>query len=823
MSREGKTSKRTYAKHPKLVSFILYVAGLVFAAFSLRSLQVSPFLSIGFLVTAAALMLTGLERARKLIKKVKESNPVVYLVLLLLVFGLFSGLIPGVQGIDSTFGKASVGAGMHYFGETKRSCRYYLFENGTINSITYYVAADKNWNNMTLALYSDNAGLPDALLGQTLEESQTLGWHEINLTVPYVAEAGYYWLTAIIQVDGNTAYDEGATNQTLQQTVTYASEPSDPWGSVDNNYNWAISIYASYTPEGGATTLTINSNVTTIISLDGTLHTNVTSEEFGVSLNKVHNISTYAAIEKDNQIYTFTHWEDDSTDPIRQINITEATEITATYEIADKAALSTWFGTTVFHETMGFRTAPTAEKQAIVNRMKNLGNRILMYTQPDGWITYSLKAQVEEFTTLAQAKGMRVVWGMHPQGYVDGANWNTYVSDVLDVAADAETAGIQEFWVGCELGMDSHRGSWTQAELVEHVLQLINSTKQVFSGEVSYDGFWWFEPEAWNAVKLDERFPDKIFFSTYESYDTWKEKVDYMKASFGVKFNIGEYGSVFDEWGNETSYYDNQFLNKTAYLNTIGVPEAYAFDYKELSDSGFGLWTMSTNQTKLSAAILSKYSRPNIFASQTIEDYNTTLANAGNPYVLNGTNYVTALSWTGANVLGFSVSAPTDITSVTVINTTDFGEPDVVSGATSWNYNSGILTITKLHSSVAAITVTFVYEIPHWPEGPIVPETTSFTPFWQWLQEGDFLGFLQAIYINVFQSPDIFYGLIFMLVFGAIYLRTKSLPLLVILWLLIGGTLVVLIPIVSGLGIVLIIMGISGLLFQLFRPHSSSY
>ena len=94
----------------------------------------------------------------------------------------------------------------------------------------------------------------------------------------------------------------------------------------------------------------------------------------------------------------------------------------------------------------------------------------------------------------------------------------------------------------------------------------------------------------------------------------------------------------------------------------------------------------------------------------------------------------------------------------------------------------------------------------------------------QFLAEGDLLGFLQALYVTAFGgSADIFYGLVAMVGLGAIYIRTRSLILISILWLLVGGFFMVALPLVAGLGVLLMIFGVGGLLYALFRPTSVSY
>ena len=86
----------------------------------------------------------------------------------------------------------------------------------------------------------------------------------------------------------------------------------------------------------------------------------------------------------------------------------------------------------------------------------------------------------------------------------------------------------------------------------------------------------------------------------------------------------------------------------------------------------------------------------------------------------------------------------------------------------------------------------------------------------QFLWEGDFLGFIQAVYVSAFQNSDVFYGVIILLFTAPLYIRTKSLVLLSILWILLGGFFIVAMPLVSGLALFLMIFGIAGLLFQAF-------
>jgi len=86
----------------------------------------------------------------------------------------------------------------------------------------------------------------------------------------------------------------------------------------------------------------------------------------------------------------------------------------------------------------------------------------------------------------------------------------------------------------------------------------------------------------------------------------------------------------------------------------------------------------------------------------------------------------------------------------------------------------------------------------------------------QFLVEGDFLGFLQAIYVSAFVSSDVFYGMLILLFTAPLYIRTRSLLLMSILWSLLGTLFIVAMPLVAGLGIFLWILAVGPMLLKLF-------
>lgn len=142
-------------------------------------------------------------------------------------------------------------------------------------------------------------------------------------------------------------------------------------------------------------------------------------------------------------------------------------------------------------------------------------------------------------------------------------------------------------------------------------------------------------------------------------------------------------------------------------------------------------------------------------------------------------------------------------------------EPLYFSGIKSYSYSSttNILYLYAEHTSLTDITLSWLAEIPPPPVPPTVPEpwTNPFTPFFQ---EGDWLGFLQAAYVFSFGSADLFYGFLIMLFMSPIYIKTRSLLLMVVLWILVGGGIVAAIPMLANVGVFLMVIGVAGLLVR---------
>jgi hypothetical protein len=167
------------------------------------------------------------------------------------------------------------------------------------------------------------------------------------------------------------------------------------------------------------------------------------------------------------------------------------------------------------------------------------------------------------------------------------------------------------------------------------------------------------------------------------------------------------------------------------------------------------------------------------------------------------------------DILKFSVAKPSG-TSISKIYVGDKGQPSSITGAASWSYDAPtkILTIYVSHSSTVNIEVQWRVAPPPPPPPPGIP--SEILNFLQYLWAGDFFGFITAIYVSAFSSADIFFGILAMFIVIPIYIRTKSLLFLSIAWILLGTLFLVAMPLVSGIAVLFLVLGIGSTIYQLF-------
>lgn len=158
----------------------------------------------------------------------------------------------------STFGKTAIGANtFQVAAQFQQASKYTLTENGTVTSISMYLESRNLGSNQTLkaVCWADSSGLPGALKitsnASTVVNGQAAGWVVFSLPANVALTAGDYWLGWI--ADATTIASQGYSDTLASarqfKGQSYASGPSDPFGTPGGNAADQVSIYATYTPD----------------------------------------------------------------------------------------------------------------------------------------------------------------------------------------------------------------------------------------------------------------------------------------------------------------------------------------------------------------------------------------------------------------------------------------------------------------------------------------------------------------------------------------------------------------------------------------------
>lgn len=96
----------------------------------------------------------------------------------------------------------------------------------------------------------------------------------------------------------------------------------------------------------------------------------------------------------------------------------------------------------------------------------------------------------------------------------------------------------------------------------------------------------------------------------------------------------------------------------------------------------------------------------------------------------------------------------------------------------------------------------------------MLPPVAALDPLIQNLINGDLIGFVISCYTSVMGQT--FYGFVMFIMFMVVYNKTRSLALISILWLLLGGIFIVSVAEFSPIAMVLVAFGLTGIVYKVF-------
>ncbi len=138
-----------------------------------------------------------------------------------------------------------------------------------------------------------------------------------------------------------------------------------------------------------------------------------------------------------------------------------------------------------------------------------------------------------------------------------------------------------------------------------------------------------------------------------------------------------------------------------------------------------------------------------------------------------------------------------------------------VNGAKQTTYYTVIIV------SSTTITVTWDYTspvpTPSTTPGVVFPNSINYDYLWQYLNHWDLIGFIVACW--TFKLGDSFFVILSMVITLAIYIKLKSLSLMIVMWFLLGGIWIAAVPMVSPVVYLLFVFGVASILFKIFGEN----
>jgi PKD repeat protein len=221
----------------------------------------------------------------------------------------------------------------------------------------------------------------------------------------------------------------------------------------------------------------------------------------------------------------------------------------------------------------------TAQETASdLDHIKQISNHLKIYMNP--FVPQNV-VRIEQILQLAEARNMHTVVNMMVDDrQIDATNWNAYSASVVDVCKrlDGKT---DEILVGNEIIL---RSTLTKFEIKDRVVKLINDCDQVFSGQVSYEEFWWAH-DAWIG------YTGRLYLMQYEGLALFQKHTQIMENAFGANAIVGEWGEDLQDENIERdeNWQREQIELRYNILSQTSTPVAYIFTYKEQSWNAFGI------------------------------------------------------------------------------------------------------------------------------------------------------------------------------------------------------------------------------------------
>lgn len=217
------------------------------------------------------------------------------------------------------------------------------------------------------------------------------------------------------------------------------------------------------------------------------------------------------------------------------------------------------------------------------DNIKSISNNVKFYMDP--FIDANLP-WILQVNSVAKQKGMHTVVNMMVQfPQLDNNNWGDYSNRVINACINLNNKA-DEVLVGNEITLHS---PLSRQDIKNKVVDLMNKCRQVYSGLVSYEEFW-YAKDVWQG------FNGPLYFMMYEGLPSFQTNMNELGAKFGSNGRVGEWGEDLLD-GNiekDENWQRDQIQQRWNIIQQSSAPVAYIFTYREPSWTSFSMLRPNT-------------------------------------------------------------------------------------------------------------------------------------------------------------------------------------------------------------------------------------
>lgn len=258
-------------------------------------------------------------------------------------------------------------------------------------------------------------------------------------------------------------------------------------------------------------------------------------------------------------------------------------------------------GMNYYNESLGYTARTLTDINNDLSVIKIVCNKLKVYHNP---YDSSTNALVTTIVQQAKHQGFYVVWcettptvvltdtTLNTSAVPPQYPWADYRVRVIADAILAQTAGADEFLVGCHIGATGRNNGdigYGDTNLPIRLRGLVTDSAVNFAKTCSVQEIWYKAP-SWVSVGLGAL--TKIYFTLYASYNTFQAQIAYLQANFVAgTMEIGEISTSqsFTSLQYNEDDWSRALIRRYDQLSGTSLP-LWLFTFRDTIDYGYGFF-----------------------------------------------------------------------------------------------------------------------------------------------------------------------------------------------------------------------------------------